>query len=168
MTTILRSLGRFIAAVVVVTLGTAGEWPAYESGVARQVSVLAAVGTWTNHPAATTELFGLTSRRVYADFTGTTQCRLNAGVLVASSAGAKAGIQASTDDGVTWVFFDGSANGDLGALLPQVGIATTGAKTSAYMSLHASLRTLVQLRAVGDDGDGAADPQILYIYPECK
>lgn len=119
------------------------------------------VAAWTNQPAATTEFYGVTTLRQLADLSGCTQMRISHSTCgVVGVAGAKAGVQYSTDGGTTWIFMDGSADGDLGTETPQVAIDTLVTQSSAWMTLASGARTEVLLRGVGDDGNATADPTI--------
>ena len=128
----------------------------------------AGTGTWTNQPAATTEIFGVASRRTSVSIGSADQARVHAEVSVAGAAGATLGVQYSTDAGVTWIFLDGTADGDLGAITPQVAIGTTGAKISAWMQLTGGARGDVLIRLVGDGGDGVADPGFFRLAVEFR
>lgn len=116
-----------------------------------------------NQPAATTELYG-SSRRRYVDWTGRQEVQLQATVTTAGFAGATLGLQYSIDDGTTWYFLDGSADGDLGSYSPQVPIGAAGQfKSSWTLIATAARRAGVLIRAITDNGNGVADPAFNYV-----
>jgi len=131
---------------------------------------VAAATTYTNMPAATTDLFGNASRYHRMNWSGRTRCRLVGNVSAAGAAGAKAGVKVSADSGSTYFFVDGSAFGDLGAEEPQISIATTTTtpRVSPWQTIDAALRTDVIVAPVTDDGDGAADPTLTLLLLEVE
>jgi hypothetical protein len=106
--------------------------------------------TWTNQPAALTELFGTTIGRVKADLTASAEVRLLANVAQVGSATAALRVQYSTDQ-ASWNYLDGATG-------PAVNINTTGLKVSSWMALAAGAKADVFLRVVGVNGDATADP----------
>lgn len=124
--------------------------------------------TWTSMPAASTELVGATTSRVQHDMSGCQQMRLAANIITAGFAGSKLSVQYSLDDGATWFFMDGTADGDVGAETPQIVLTSTGYVKSAWMTIAAAARTDVLLRIVGDDGNGVASPAFARIRAECR
>jgi hypothetical protein len=116
--------------------------------------------TWTDQPAALTELFGLTASRLKADLTAATQVRLVCNVVQAGSASAAIRVQYSTDQS-SWTYLDGSSG-------PSVGVGTTGVKVSSWVSPAAGAKADVFLRAVGVSGNGTADPSFSNILLQVK
>lgn len=116
--------------------------------------------SWTNQPAALTELFGTTAGRLKADLTASTQVRLLSNVQTAGAATAALRVQYSTDQ-TSWNYLDGSSG-------PSVSINTTGLKVSAWVSLAAGAKADVFLRAVGINGDATADPGFSSIILQVK
>jgi hypothetical protein len=126
--------------------------------------------TLTNITIATTELNSTPISRWFTDTTNKTACRLALTQGVASSAGSKICVQGSTDGGVTWLFLDGSADGDCGSEGPQVAL-NTGTNQycapSTYTNLTGTTKGSLYLRYLMDDGDGIADPSLYNIWLEC-
>lgn len=107
--------------------------------------------TWTNMPAAATELWGTTSARTKVDLTYVTQARIVCQVRISGVAGAVLTVEYSTD-GTTWTEISaGTASIDLGAI-------TTVA--TAWFNIPAGAKADVFLRVMGSSGDGVADPSI--------
>lgn len=112
--------------------------------------------TWTNMPAATTELFGNVHRRVKKDFTDVDQIRLGCRVSTAGSTGALIQAQYSTDD-TNWNTLTTNT----------LSVATpTGTKVTAWEAIPVNARGDVFVRIIGSGGDGAADPVLGTIYLE--
>ncbi len=109
--------------------------------------------SWTNMPAALTELNGATRSRVKVDLTAAVNVRLTAAVSVVGAAGAAYRVQYATDGDAqgTWAYLDGNAG-------PSVTIDALGGRVSPWATLVAGARADVWLRVVGINGDGAADP----------
>jgi hypothetical protein len=119
--------------------------------------------TWTNMPLAQTELFGAVWGRRAADLSDLTQFRLCVTQSVAGAAAATLRVQYSTDNGANWSNLEqGGTAGDL-----AVGTGT-GLKVGAWTILDPAAATDVQLRMVGQNGDGAADPVFRYIGVEFR
>jgi hypothetical protein len=116
--------------------------------------------TWTNQPAALTELFGTTASRLKADLTAATQVRLVCNALQAGAASAAIRVQYSADQ-TLWNYLDGSTG-------PSVSVGTTGVKVSSWASPTAGAKTDVFIRAVGINGDGTADPSLSNILLQVK
>lgn len=115
------------------------------------VMIAVPFATWTNQPAALTEIFGGTIGRLKALLNDYSEVRLHVNVLGAGAATpAKIRGQYSTDDS-TYAYFDGSSE-------PSVDISSTGRKVSSWIPLPAAAKADVFLRVVGIDGDAAADP----------
>ena len=119
--------------------------------------------TWSNMPAAQTELFGNTWGRRASDLTGLAEFRVTVNQGVAGVAGAFLRAQYSTDGGGTW---NNLESGGTGADL-DVG-AGTGLKVGAWGALDPTAIDDVQLRLVGQNGNGAADPSFRYIGIEFR
>ena len=111
--------------------------------------------TWTNQPAAATELFGNVHRRAKKDFTDVDKIRLVARVSIASSASAVLQAQYSTDESA-WNTL--TAN--------TMSISSTGTKATAWEAIPAGARGDVFIRLIGSGADGAADPVLGNIYLE--
>jgi Collagen triple helix repeat (20 copies) len=114
-------------------------------------SILAA--TWSNQPAAVTELLGSTRFRLRYDLSNATAARLVVNVVGAGApTPAKLRLQYSTDL-ITWKYMDDVSD-------PSVNIDTTGLKVSGWTNLAPEARADVYLRVVGLDGNGSADPSL--------
>lgn len=120
----------------------------------------------TNIVAATAEYNA--NRRALADLTGAVECRLCTHVAAAPLAGLKMCEQYSLDAGSTFVFMDGTVDGDCGAEGPQTSLAATGQTCSAYTTIAAAAAAPVLLRLLTDDGDGAIDTSFISAYTECR
>jgi len=117
--------------------------------------------TWTNMPAALTELLNSTRWRRQMDLTNYAQGRLIVNVMVAGAATpAKIRAQYSTDL-TNWYHLDDASE-------PSVDISSTGLKVSSWIALASGARADVYLRTVGIDGDGVADPQFGLIALQFK
>src|SRR5262245_36631221 len=113
-------------------------------------------------PAAQTELFGTVWARCRADLTGMAQFRITVTQSVAGSAAAFLRAQYSTN-GAVWNNLQSVGTGaDL-----VVG-AGTGLKTGAWGTLAPAAIADVQLRLVGQSGDGALDPAFRYMTIEFR
>lgn len=114
-------------------------------------------------PAAQTELFGTAWGRRAADLTSMTQFRMMVNQSVAGLAGATLRAQYSLDGGTNWIDLEASGTG------ADLGVGTgTGLKVGAWGSMASSAAADVQLRIVGQNGDGATDPAFRYISIEFK
>jgi hypothetical protein len=110
----------------------------------------AAAQAWTNQPAALTEFRGLTVFRQYANLETVSRIRLIARVETAGAPGSELRLQYSTD-GNTWNYLSGTDS-------PKVSIAAVGLIQGAEVTIAAAARKAVQLRLVGINGNGTADP----------
>jgi hypothetical protein len=109
--------------------------------------------SWSNQPAAVTELLGSTRFRLKYDLSNATAARLIVNVVAAGAATpAKLRLQYSTDL-LTWNYMDDVSG-------PSVDIDTTGLKVSGWTTLAPEARADVYLRVVGLDGNGSADPSL--------
>jgi len=109
--------------------------------------------TWTNQPAALTELNGTAARRTQFELSNVSQVRLTENVLTAGAAGppaAKLRAQYSTDQS-SWSYLDGASG-------PSLNIDTVGLHVSPWVTVTAGAKADVYLRIVGLDGNGTADP----------
>lgn len=113
--------------------------------------------TWTNMPAAQTEYPGGTVKRRKIDLSAFREVCLAVTLSVAGATGSKVGLQYSLDNS-TWVYLDGSADGNLVAQTPQIAVDSTTPALSSWVTIDPAARTVVFLRAVGIGGDGAIDP----------
>jgi len=117
--------------------------------------------TWTNMPAAETELPTSPRYRTKVDLTNYRQARMVVNVLTAgATTPAKLLVQYSTDE-TTWYYLDGSSG-------PSVNIDATGVKVGSWVNLTSGAKADVFLRIVGIDGDGVADPQFNEITVQFK
>ncbi len=140
--------------------GPAGATPASITMLSENWGAFGSV-TWTNQPAALTELLGTTLGRLKADLTASAQARLEVDVAAAgASTPAALRVQYSTDQ-ATWSYLDGSAG-------PSVNIDTTGLKVSSWVSLVAGAKGDVFLRIVGINGSGSASPGFSNIILQVK
>lgn len=106
--------------------------------------------TWTNMPAADTELAGGTVFRVTEDLVFFSQFRLEARVVTAGLAGADLRAQHAPDD-TTFANLDG-ANG------PEIAIDATGRVRTAWTNLVEAAQADTVIRVMGKGGDGIVDP----------
>jgi len=141
--------------------------PQGPAGPARQFVVIAAtpqtVQTWTNMPAAQTELFGNTFGRRSADLSAEGEFRLSVNQSVAGAAGCSLRVQYSTNGGGSWSDLESSGTG------ADLGVGTgTGLKTGAWGTVAAGALGEVQLRITGSGGDNTADPAFRYIGIELR
>jgi len=117
--------------------------------------------TWTNMPAAVTELFGGAESRVKVDLTYGTYYRIVVLQTVAGYSTADLNLQYSTDN-VTYQAADTGAAGEL-----AVG-AGIGVKVGTWAALVAGAQADVWLRIVGKQGDGKVDPRFRQIRTQFK
>lgn len=107
-------------------------------------------------PAAVQEGFGVASvfRRQLVDLSlGPSEWRCSFQVTTAASAGAKAAVQYSLDNGSTWKYLDGVASGSA----PTGGYVSMAAAVpvaSAWVTIPSAAKTNVWVRPVTVDGDG--------------
>lgn len=149
------------------TGASGAQGPAGAAGRAMGGIVIAATPqtaqTWTNMPAAQTELFGNVFGRRTADLTDLTQFRLSVNQSVAGFVNATLRAQFSIDAGMNWLDLEsGGTTADL-----SVGVGT-GLKTGAWGPLEAAALADVQVRFVGENGNGVADPSFRYIAIELQ
>jgi hypothetical protein len=119
--------------------------------------------TWSNMPAAVTELFGNDRGRRPVDLTGLSQFRIVAYQSTAGFVSAVLWVQYSTDSGTSWTDLEsGATDADL-----DIGVGT-GLKSGAWGIIDADALTDVQLRLVGQGGNGSADPAFRYLAIDLK
>lgn len=111
--------------------------------------------TWTNMPAAVTEIFGTTTNRLTLNlrgpYIGAVGFWINC--TTPGSANARLALQYSINGGGTWAYFDPANSG------PSTSIAATGVCQSDYVQIPAeALTTSTMIRIVGYNGNGVADP----------
>lgn len=111
--------------------------------------------TWTNMPAAATELFGNVHRRVKKDFTDVDKIRLCARVSTAGVSGSIIQAQYSTDESA-WNTLTTNT----------IALNSTGTKVTAWEAIPAGAEADVFVRIIGSGGDGAGDPVLGNIYLE--
>lgn len=104
--------------------------------------------TWTNMPAALTELFGNVHRRSLVDLTHAAQARLVVRVSTVGSANAVLAAQYSLDES-SWSVLSG---------VLAIGGGSAGVRATAWDTIPAPALTDVFVRIAGQSGDGAADP----------
>jgi hypothetical protein len=109
------------------------------------------VQTWTNQPAASTELFGATNARFTANAINATHYRLVVNQSVAGTAGADFNLQCSADN-TTFIAADTAGAGEV-----DVGTGT-GVKNGNETALVAGCKGLRYWRIVGKQGNGVDDP----------
>jgi hypothetical protein len=138
--------------------------------------------TWTNMPAAVTELFGSTRNRFHADLSNATYARLQVVQNAAATAGAKLRLQYLDEDGVTWkhlgrrhfTAYDGySTNTDWSEPTTaaqisgvEVALASSAGPTTingGWWPIFPAARRECQFRLVGIGGNGIADPSFYAI-----
>ena len=107
--------------------------------------------SWTNQPAAETELNGAPRSRTKVDLSRYTRVRMTAAVSTAGAAGSKLRLQYATDGNTQAAW----------ANLTEVPLDNSGqGNISAWAELPAGARGDVWLRVVGVGGDGVIDPII--------
>lgn len=106
--------------------------------------------TWTNQPAALTELFGNLHRRTVIDLTHFERVTIACRVSTAGAASAVLYAQYSTDGGSNWSTLTSN----------QLALNPAGTKATAWELIPSGARGIVQVRIVGVSGDGAVDPVI--------
>jgi len=112
--------------------------------------------TWTNMPAALTELFGATNARFFRDTTNATGYRLYVNQAVAGFAGADLNLQCSADN-VTFIAADTGSAGEV-----DVGTGT-GLKNGNEVDLVPGCIGSLYWRLVGKQGNGVVDPSFRQI-----
>ncbi len=141
------------------TLVGGPDWDAGHLFIPTVASMNSAALTWTDQPAAITEVFGNISRRAYAVLPNAAEFRFYCIVSVASAAaGAVLYPQFSTDAGGTWTDLQSGGTTTAG----QVDLTTTGTKITGWIALAAAAQAdPVALRIVGKTGGTATgDPQL--------
>jgi hypothetical protein len=114
-------------------------------------------------PAGQTELFGTVWGRRAADLTDFSEFRVMVNQSAVGAAGAFLRAQYSTDGGTMWNDLEtGGTGADVDI---DVG---TGLKVGAWGALDAGAQGDVQLRLVGEGGNGSTDPAFRYIGIEFK
>ena len=119
-----------------------------------------AANTWTNQPAALTELLGNTIRRCAVDLTNVTQYRLVVKVTTLNAENlAKLGVQYSLDNGSNWFGLDNGTADTISTLTASI-TGATGFNTHAFANITALAKVEVELRVVGlvSGGSGTGDP----------
>jgi hypothetical protein len=117
------------------------------------IPIVAPIGfnqTWTNQPAAVTELAGTTRHRTRFDLSTVTKARLVVNVQTAGTATAQLCVQYSLDQ-TTWSYLDGGAG-------PCAPINATGVRVSGSPTVAPAAQGDVFLRVVGVNGDATLDP----------
>ncbi len=113
--------------------------------------------TWTNKPAALTELDGNADHRVMLDLTDMTEWRLvDRSNDSAGTAACVLGVQYSTNGGTTWLGLDNGIVGSLSTATNSCDVL--GYYITAWSPLNVTAQTDVFLRVAGQGGDGVADP----------
>jgi hypothetical protein len=108
---------------------------------------------WTNMPSGNTELYGVTVHRKLIDLTHLTEFKFICHVTQVGFAAADLRLQYSTDLAAGAAFSSMDNTTDL-------LIDATGWVQSAWTAIPAGALAVVQLRVRGQDGNGAADPQL--------
>jgi hypothetical protein len=127
----------------------------------------AAATTWSNMPAALTELSGNAVRRQIRDLPQYAQFRFHVNVTVAGLAGSKIGVQYSLDGGMNWSGLDNGTAATISTLTQATD--ALGTFMTEWVTINSAARINgVMLRIVGQDGNGAADPDLSNIVIECK
>lgn len=117
---------------------------------------------WANMPAAQIEIFSSTYARRAVDLTDITEFRLSVQQSVAGVATAFVRAQYSTNGGGTWFDLED------GGITADVEVFAVGFKVGAWAALAPAAAGDVQLRIVGEGGNGAADPAFRYIGIEFR
>lgn len=113
------------------------------------ILIAPANNTWTNQPSALTEFLGNAFRRLRVDLTNADKIRLVAGVTTIGATGARIWLQYSTDLSA-WATLTTN----------QLAIDALGHFATAWEVIPAGARGDIFIRAVGQGGNGAADPVI--------
>lgn len=113
--------------------------------------------TWTNMPAASTELLGVVHRRTRFSFIDVDKIRLVVRVSTVGQAGATLSAQYSTDESA-WSALTTNT----------IPIDSTGTKVTAFEALPAGAKGDVFVRIVGVGGNAALDPVFGNISLECR
>jgi len=136
---------------------------------------VAATITWTNQPAAETELLGQVYYRKVADFRRVNEVMLYGTIAVAGLAGARIAVQYSTDSGTTWVNmgrdsnFSPSTNAARDAVsIPIDSIAVNPIVGTWQPVPPEAMVENLWLRCVGYGGDGVADPSLRCLILVCR
>lgn len=112
--------------------------------------------TWTNQPAALTEVFGTTANRTTTDLSGYTQVRFVASV---STVGASVNTVLRAQGSTNGTNFSGLETGTT----PQLAISPTGVKDTGWLNLATVFKAnSITIRIMGLSGNGAADPVFGY------
>ncbi len=111
---------------------------------------------WSNMPAAVTEVFGTTTRRVKVDLSRFTQFRIECAQGAVSASSAKLRLQYAFDArATTWYDLE---NGSTIADLALASASPPPVAAGSWGQIHANARADVFVRVVGTGGDGAKDP----------
>lgn len=117
--------------------------------------------TWTDMPAALTEVLGVARSRTKFDLSLFTQARLTVRTSGAGAAGAELRAQYSTDESA-WAYLDGSAG-------PAASLAAANATaTAGWVDIATAAKTDVVLRVAGIGGDATADPSFGLVVLELR
>lgn len=118
-------------------------------------------------PAALTELSGNAVRRQIRDLHQFSQFRFHVNVIAVGLAGSKLGVQYSLDGGSNWNGLDNGTAATISTFTQPVD--AIGTFMTAWATINSAARKNgVMLRIVGQDGNGAADPDLSNIVIECK
>ncbi len=141
------------------TLVGGPDWDAGHLFIPTNVPINHVAITWTDQPAAVTELLGNISRRAYVVLPNGADFRFYCVVMTASAAaGAVLYPQFSTDAGGTWADLQSGGTTTAG----QIDLTTTGSKVTGWVALAAGAKVdPVLLRVVGKTGGTATgDPGV--------
>lgn len=147
--------------------GSSGGGGGSASGIGTSTSYISFVKsagtnqTWTNMPAAETDLFGSTFSYVYVNLTGAQDYRIVVNESTAGFAGADIRAQYSLDGSTGWT------NLDAGGTELDVGTGT-GIKATNFVTVATGAKTDVYIRLLGKQGNGTVDPNFRNIYLEVR
>lgn len=114
-------------------------------------------------PATQTALFGTAWATRVMDLTGMTEFRLIVTESVVGFAGATLRAQYSADGGANWFNLESAGT------TADVDISiSTGLRVSAWAGIEVAAASDVQLRIVGQGGNGSTDPAFRYIALEFR
>lgn len=124
-------------------------WNADHLSVPQYIPLNTVNVTWTNMPAAATELFGVVHRRARIDLTYASQIRLMARVSTLGYSTSILYAQYSTDESA-WVTLTTNSL--------AIGGGSAGTRVTAWENIPTGALADVFVRIMGSGGDGVVDP----------
>lgn len=117
--------------------------------------------TWTNMPAAATEILASTGYRQYIDTTGMDQVKLGVGMALGGHTTAIVYLEYSTNNGSSW-------NAAVTSNADQVSIAAAGFTNGTWQNLVSGGKGNHLWRIVGSGGNATADPNFVMIAAQFR